>query len=66
MAERKNEPVSPTLKKVLDQYLVALHADEELGAEAVDRLDALLRKGGVPKSDDIDAALFLPTKVDKP
>ena len=66
MTERKDEPISPTVKKVLDQYLVALHADEELDNEAVDRLDALLRKGGVPKFDDINAALFPPTKVGQP
>ena len=66
MAEYKNESISPTVKKVLDEYIAVLHADEEINNEAADRLDALLRKGKVPKFDDIDAALFPPPKGDKP
>lgn len=66
MAEQKDEPISPTVKKVLDEYLAALHADEEIDNEAADRLDALLRKGKVPKFDDIDGALYPPPKVSKP
>lgn len=66
MPEYKNESISPTVKKVLDQYVADLHADEEIDNEAADRLDALLRKGTIPKFDDIDAALFPPPKVDKP
>lgn len=66
MAEDKNESISPTVKKVLDEYIAVLHADDEIDNEAVDRLNAVLRKGKVPKFDDIDAALFPPPKVDKP
>jgi hypothetical protein len=66
MAKQKNEPISPTVKKVLDEYLSALYADEEIDNEAADRLDALLRNGNVPKFDDIDGALFPPPKVSKP
>jgi len=66
MAEYKNESISPTVKKVLDEYIAVLHADEEIDIEAADRLNALLRKGKVPKFDDIDAALFPPPKGDKP
>jgi hypothetical protein len=66
MAEQKNEPLSPTVNKVLDEYLAALRADEEINSEAAGRLDALLRKGKVPKLDDIDAALFPPPKGEKP
>ncbi len=66
MAEYKNESISPTVKRVLDEYIAVLHADEEIDNEAADRLDALLRKGKVPKFEDIDAALFLPPKGDKP
>ena len=66
MAEYKTEPISPTVTKVLDEYLAVLHADEEIDDEAAARLDALLRKGKVPKFDDIDAALFPPAKADKP
>jgi hypothetical protein len=66
MAEYENESISPTVKKVLDECIAALHADEEIDNEAAHRLDALLRKGKVPKFDDIDAALFPPPKGDKP
>ncbi|MBE0532029.1 MAG: hypothetical protein IH626_14455 [Rhodospirillales bacterium] len=62
MAEQQKEPLSATVNKVLDEYLAALHADEEINSEAADRLDALLRKGKVPKFEDIDAVLFPPPK----
>jgi hypothetical protein len=66
MAEHKNESISPTVENVLDEYLAVLHADEEIDNGAADRLDALLRKGKVPKFDDIDTALFSPPNGDKP
>lgn len=66
MAEYKNETISPTVKKVLDEYIAVLHKDKEIDNEAADRLDALFRKGKVPKFDDIDAALFPPPKEDEP
>ena len=64
MAENKNEPLSPTVKKVLDEYLVALQADAMIDKGAVDRLDALLRNGKVPKSEDLDAALLPPIRLE--
>lgn len=66
MAEKNDAPLSPTVIKVLDEYLVDLHADGDIDNDAADRLDALLRKGKVPKIDDIDAALFPPPKGEKP
>lgn len=66
MAEQKNEPLSPTVNKVLDKYFAALQADEDINNEAANRLDALLRTGKVPKFEEIDAALFPPPKGDKP
>lgn len=66
MAEQKDKPISPTVKKVLDEYLAALHTDEEIDNEAADRLDALLRMGKIPKPDDINVALFPPLKECKP
>ncbi len=62
----KNESLSPTVTKVLDEYIAVLHADAEIDNEAVDRLNAVLREGKIPKSDEIDAALFQLPKVDKP
>lgn len=64
MAE-KNASLSLTVKMVLDEYVSVLHGDEKIDNEAADRLDALLRKGNVPKFDDIDAALFPPPKGEK-
>jgi hypothetical protein len=66
MPDPKDELLSPTVNKVLDEYLAALHADEKINNDAADRLDALLRKGKVPKFEDIDAALFPPPIGDKP
>lgn len=60
MTEHTNESISPAVKRVLDEYIDALHGDEEINREAADRLDALLRKGSVPKVEDIDAALLQP------
>ena len=58
MSEQQNEPLSPTVKKVLDAYLEALKGDSDVDDEAAARLDAVLRQGKVPKPSDIDAALF--------
>ena len=66
MAEQDDDPLSPTVTKVLDEYLAALHADNAIDNEAADRLDALLRKGKVPKPEEIDAALFPPAEDDMP
>lgn len=66
MAEYKNESISPTVKKVLDEFIAVLHADEEIDKEAADQLHALLQKSKIPKFDDIDAVLFPPPKRGKP
>ena len=58
MSDQQNEPLSPTVTKVLDAYLEALKGDSDVDDEAAKRLDALLRKGKIPKPLDIDAALF--------
>jgi len=66
MAEYKSESISPTVTKVLDEYISVLYADEKIDNDAADRLAALLRNVKVPKFDDIDAALLSPPKGDKP
>jgi len=66
MVEQKDELLSPTVNKVLDEYLTALHADEEIENEITDRLVALLRKGKVPNFNDIDATLSPLPKGGKP
>jgi len=66
MAEYKSESISPTVEKVLDKFIAALHADEDIDTAAADRLDVLLRGHKVPKVDDIDAALLPPPNGNKP
>lgn len=51
---------------MLDEYIAVLYVDAEIDNEAADRLDALLRKGKVPKFEDIDSAMFPSPKGDKP
>ncbi|MBG6172547.1 hypothetical protein IWQ55_000427 [Labrenzia sp. EL_208] len=58
MTEAKDEPLSPTMKKVLNAYLEALKGDSDIDDEAAERLDDLLRQRTVPKPADIDAVLF--------
>ena len=58
MSEQDDSLLSPTVTKVLDKYLAALKADEKIDDAAAERLDAFLRKGKIPKPDEIDAALF--------
>lgn len=58
MTEEKDDPLSPTVTKVLDAYLEALEDDSDIDDEAGGRLDDLLRQGKIPKPSDIDAALF--------
>jgi hypothetical protein len=66
MAEYEDESISPTVKKILDEFITNLRADDEIDNQAVNRLDELLRNGKLPKFDDIDEALFPPHKEDKP
>lgn len=58
MTEAKDEPLSPTVTKVLDAYLETLKGDSDIDDVAAGRLVDLLRQGKVPKPGDIDAALF--------
>lgn len=57
MSENQDNPLSPTVSKVLDEYLATLEGDEDIDNNAAQRLDTLLRKGKVPKFEDIDEAL---------
>ncbi|PIT91027.1 hypothetical protein COU17_02530 [Candidatus Kaiserbacteria bacterium CG10_big_fil_rev_8_21_14_0_10_49_17] len=66
MTDENKEPLPPTVARVLDEYLIILHADNTIDNEVADRLDALLRNGKVPKPEEIDAVLFAPTKNQGP
>jgi hypothetical protein len=65
MTQRDDDPLSPTVAKVLDEYLATLHGDGSIDNDAADRLDALLRKGKIPKPEDVDAALSPPAEGDR-
>jgi hypothetical protein len=65
MSEEQENPLSPTVSKVLDEYLATLKGDEEIDNEAAKRLDTLLRQGKVPKFEDIDTALSETKSADK-
>lgn len=66
MAEHEKESISPTVKRVLDEFIAVLHADDKIDNQAVDRINKLLQNGKLPNFDDIDEALFPPPKGDKP
>ena len=50
--------LSPTVLHVMGQFAAAMRADDEVEGHAIDRLEKLLRKGAVPKPDEINTALF--------
>ena len=52
--------LSPTVVQVVDQFVTALRADEQVPDHAIDRLDATLRGGTVPKPDQLPEILFAP------
>jgi len=52
--------LSPTVLQVLEQFATSMRADVGIQSDAIDRLEKLLRKGAVPKPDEINAALFAP------
>lgn len=64
MADQHEEQLSPTVTKVLDEFLTVLKADDDIDENTAERLDTLLRSGKAPKADDLEAALFPATKGD--
>ena len=50
--------LSPTVLQVIDQFAASMRTDDTIDGEAIDRFEALLRQGAVPKPQDIDAAFF--------
>jgi len=66
MKHQDEHLLSPTVTKVLDEYMIVLQADEKIDKHAIDRLDVLLRIGKVPKPEEIDAALNPPEEGEQP
>ena len=64
MADQNEEQLSPTVTKVLDEFLTVLKADDDIDENTAQRIDTLLRSGKAPKADDLEAALFPATEGD--
>jgi len=56
--ESKNTVVPQTILQIMEQFVAAMRADPDIPDDAISRLEILLRKGAVPRPDDINAALF--------
>ena len=54
--------LSPTVLKVINEFVTALRADDDVDKAAADRLERLLEQTSVPKPNDISAVLFDPPK----
>jgi hypothetical protein len=65
MAEYESESISPTVKKVLDEFINVLRTNGEVDIQSVNNLDKLLQIGKIPKFEEIDDALSPPTNGDK-
>lgn len=65
MSKDQDSPLSPTVSKVLDEYLASLEGDEGIDNDAAKRLDTLLRDGKIPTFEDIDNALGETKATDK-
>ena len=50
--------LSPTVLQVIERFVAAMRGDDGIQNDAVERLENLLRKGAVPKPDEINAAMF--------
>ena len=53
-----NIGIPHAILQVIEQFVAVMREDPEIPDHAIGRLEALLRKGAVPKHDDVQAALF--------
>ena len=58
MDQQKYSGLSPTVKKVLDEFTNVLYRDKEIPDHVINRLDDLLRNGTVPKPEEINYSVF--------
>ena len=58
--QQKAGSLSPTVKRVLDEFVSAMRDDDAIDGDAIDRLEKILRDGTVPKPDEIYRAMFQP------
>jgi len=54
----EQESLSPTVSQVIENFVDAMRNDSEIENSAVDRLEELLLKKSIPKSDEISIVLF--------
>ena len=61
MTDKMKGPRLPaTVDQIVECFISSLRSDGHMETETIDRLDDLIRKGVVPKPDEISAALFEP------
>lgn len=61
MSEEVNHIVVPqTVLQVIERFVATMREDPDIPNDAINRLETILRKGTVPKIDDINTALFEP------
>lgn len=58
--ESSDVGLSPTVLHVIEEFAAAMRGDDEIQDDAADRLEKVLRKGAVPKPEEINRALFEP------
>lgn len=58
--QQKAGSLSPTVQRVLDEFVSAMRDDDSIDGDAIDRLEEILRDGTVPKPDEIYGAMFQP------
>jgi len=64
-SENNHAGLSPTVLRVIERFVAAMRADDAIQDDAIDRLETLLRKGTVPKPDEIRTALLKPLQDDQ-
>lgn len=65
MAEQEYETLSPTVKKIFDEFFSVLNAADEIDKQSLNNLNQLLQTGKIPTFDEIENALFPPLIGDK-
>jgi len=67
MSQKGNTIVVPqTVLQVIEKFVTAMRQDSYIPKDAIDQLETLLRKGTIPKADDINTALFKPSTKGEP
>ena len=57
-SEDESQILSPTVMEVINQFMIAIHNDDEIDDIVCDRLEQLVRMSKVPKPNEIKAMLF--------